>query len=147
MFKVQGVSIIGQHCCTDIGHEVEEVKHIKSLLRLWNSDSLARSWGVQKLISSEVSLSSAISDVAVLRRIENPAPEAEASTSGAQQSAAGSFTAELGVLAASPLKELLTLGLPEGLQLAPQAADVLLLLKVLEALNRCIPPISARLSR
>ena len=70
-------------------------------------------------------------------RFDNPLPESPASSGDDADKPSTSGAADHGALADSPLSELLTMSLPEGLHVSVQAADVLLLLKVLEALNRC----------
>ena len=71
-------------------------------------------------------------------RFDNPLPESPAASRDDDADKPGtSGAADHGALADSPLSELLTMSLPEGLHVSVQAADVLLLLKVLEALNRC----------
>ena len=73
----------------------------------------------------------------LLCRHDNPAPEAESSGGAEGSGAASASTSGLGELESSPLSELLTVRVPQGLQVSQQACDLLVLLNVLEALNRC----------
>lgn len=70
-----------------------------------------------------------------MHRIENPAPSMtlackEEDTEVEEESPA------VGAPAMSPIEEVLHIKLPEGLQAPERVKDVLLLLKVLECLNR-----------
>ena len=66
----------------------------------------------------------------------NPAPEADLQTdTNSKGAATTSATSDTNTLD-SPLNELLAIQLPEELQASQQVKDVLLLLKMLEAINR-----------
>lgn len=70
-------------------------------------------------------------------RIDNPAPQSSlASLSSAENLATAAGDAGSQALAQSPLSELLTTSLPDDLLVTVQSRDILLLLKVLESLNR-----------
>ena len=82
-------------------------------------------------------------------RVENAPDGAGASTSG-EGDGAGKSDAPLPPspcaqqLATSPLAEILFAALPRDMQVSQQTADLLLLLKLLEALNRCELCLSAQ---
>ena len=67
-------------------------------------------------------------------RMSNPATEAEPQTGRSDGAAASADPQAIDLN--SPLNELLSVQLPEELQASQQVKDVLLLLKMLEAINR-----------
>ena len=72
----------------------------------------------------------------MLCRMSNPTPEAETQAHRSSGEAATTSTQPETISLDSPLNELLNVKLPEELQASQQVRDVLLLLKMLEAINR-----------